>query len=578
MLLLALMGCEKEKVEAVIKNKGSIRSTYGYIKEDGKAYEGKANEEEGIVELTNVLLEGIVDLIGNSYGKDFWEFKNGMLDGKCVEYEHEKGKDFEWAIYNFKEGKLEGKSIEYWGPEKDIKKEINIKNGVGTVKEYYKSGKLKAEGEIKNHMLGGEEKVYYEDGSIKEINNYMDGKLEGERETYYQSGKKRFEGIYKDGDMVEGTGWFGNNQVAMEKKDGIISFYDYKGHMYRQNDFNEMVMKFYRKNGELEKVEAYEMVSWNTQPRKFSEGLRIVAYYKYYNDLGLENMMFYNSGTRLITDNPQNPELKKKLKVYKFNQTEYDELGLKIYENDGVSKYEYDELGRLILSGTWDDDFETYNYKTIYEYEEGERKETTKYYSYLKEDNYEATVGKLTTAGDIYDENGNLIVETYQGNEFKWYSYDERNNLLRANYTYTKFTDYEYDDKNRMTHEYYIELPYKDINFDEKGRLINYYEYDEKGRVSRHISDKYKLGRYIKGDREFEYDGDSYRIKKHIYHTEASKSASGREGYVVDGEVKHVYFKLDKINPFRQIEGYTHTISEYMKEKKSLKKELKEGR
>lgn len=100
----------------------------------------------------------------------------------------------------------------YYSEGKEIAKQIvddsgNIVKTIGkipdgTVKEYYKSGKLKGEGNFKDGKLEGTVKQYYESGKLKADWNFKNGTLEGISKRYYESGGIRYIDNYKNGQKI----------------------------------------------------------------------------------------------------------------------------------------------------------------------------------------------------------------------------------------------------------------------------------------------------------------------------------------------------------------------------------------
>ena len=82
-----------------------------------------------------------------------------------------------------------------------IKTEGKIPDGV--VKEYYKSGKLKGEGTIKNGKVEGIVKEYYESGKLKAEWCIKNGVPDGTTKKYYESGSIRCIDTYKNGQKID---------------------------------------------------------------------------------------------------------------------------------------------------------------------------------------------------------------------------------------------------------------------------------------------------------------------------------------------------------------------------------------
>lgn len=100
----------------------------------------------------------------------------------------------------------------YYSGGKEVAKQIvdddgNIVKTIGIipdgiVREYYKSGKLKGEGNFKDGKLEGTAKEYYESGKLKAEWNFKNGTLEGISKRYYESGEIRYIDTYKNGQKI----------------------------------------------------------------------------------------------------------------------------------------------------------------------------------------------------------------------------------------------------------------------------------------------------------------------------------------------------------------------------------------
>jgi antitoxin component YwqK of YwqJK toxin-antitoxin module len=82
-----------------------------------------------------------------------------------------------------------------------IKTEGKIPDGV--VKEYYKSGKLKGEGTVKDGKAEGIVKEYYESGKLKAEWSIKNGVPDGTVKRYYESGSIRCIDTYKNGQKLD---------------------------------------------------------------------------------------------------------------------------------------------------------------------------------------------------------------------------------------------------------------------------------------------------------------------------------------------------------------------------------------
>ena len=82
--------------------------------------------------------------------------------------------------------------------------DLNKNPITGTLKYYYKNGKLQSEGNFKDGKLEGLFKVYYENGNLAAEANFKDGKFEGLAKVYYENGNLKSEIFFKEGNPISG--------------------------------------------------------------------------------------------------------------------------------------------------------------------------------------------------------------------------------------------------------------------------------------------------------------------------------------------------------------------------------------
>lgn len=163
-------------------------------------------------------------------GKNTWYYENGkvkeegtyiqgMLDGLYTEY-HESGNksaetnyllgdrhgiqtlytdkgEVKWRRH-FRFGNLTGFS--YQKTDGSFTDEQPLLYGFGTMKTYYKNGKVSREGEYQNYTLHGIYKEYWSNGKLKEEGDYGKyGDLVGEYKFYHDNGKLEKAKTYKNG-------------------------------------------------------------------------------------------------------------------------------------------------------------------------------------------------------------------------------------------------------------------------------------------------------------------------------------------------------------------------------------------
>ncbi len=124
-------------------------------------------------------------------------------------------------------------------------------------KEYYPTGELKAEYQVKDDQLHGRVKEYYKNGKLKEEAFYENGELEGIKKVYYKNGKLDYETEFRNGQengfhrdyneegILIAEGYFKNG-----KQDSITTYYFPDGQiesetMYKNNLPNGNFREYY---------------------------------------------------------------------------------------------------------------------------------------------------------------------------------------------------------------------------------------------------------------------------------------------------------------------------------------------
>ena len=88
--------------------------------------------------------------------------------------------------------------------------------------EYYESGVVKMEGEIKDGKRNGEWTAYFPDGRVQSHGYFKDDKRAGASIVYWNNGNLRSEGFYTEG-----------------KHSGKWKWYDEQGIFLREDDYGE---------------------------------------------------------------------------------------------------------------------------------------------------------------------------------------------------------------------------------------------------------------------------------------------------------------------------------------------------
>lgn len=72
----------------------------------------------------------------------------------------------------------------------------------GIFHEYYKNGKIKMQGMLKDGKREGDWSSFYENGKVWSIGEYVNGKRNGIGNVFYENGVLRMEGMYKNDKQV----------------------------------------------------------------------------------------------------------------------------------------------------------------------------------------------------------------------------------------------------------------------------------------------------------------------------------------------------------------------------------------
>ena len=157
--------------------------------------------------------------------------------------------------------------------------ETNIKNGKGNgiSKSYYETGALMAEINLKDGKPEGIGKLYYESGALKQENNYKHGKLEGIYKEYYESGELETISKYKDGKQED-------KEKRFYKSGALKSISKYK------DGKQEGIRKVYYESGALE-IEA----NWK-------DGKQNGLTKQYYESGALKAIRKYKDGKLLLSE------------------------------------------------------------------------------------------------------------------------------------------------------------------------------------------------------------------------------------------------------------------------------------
>ena len=116
--------------------------------------------------------------------------------------------------------KEEGTGIKDGAQQADFKP-IVLKDTIGGVyHEYYKNGKIKIKGVLKEGKRDGDWSYFYQNGNLWSWGEYADGKRNGASSVYYENGVLRMEGNYSN-----------------DKQSGLWKFYNEKGEKIKEVAF-----------------------------------------------------------------------------------------------------------------------------------------------------------------------------------------------------------------------------------------------------------------------------------------------------------------------------------------------------
>ena len=111
---------------------------------------------------------------------------------------------------------------------------INSCDSTTTIKEYYPTGELKTEMEVKNKVRHGLYKEFYENGRPKLVKHYVDGVLDGKEESYDSDGAIAQIFNYSRGKKIGKAEIFYASGKIME-----YQYYNNQGHLVDFERFNE---------------------------------------------------------------------------------------------------------------------------------------------------------------------------------------------------------------------------------------------------------------------------------------------------------------------------------------------------
>ncbi|MBN1495876.1 MAG: hypothetical protein JXA07_03850 [Spirochaetes bacterium] len=130
------------------------------------------------------------------------------------------------------------------GPQAESQQEPEI------VKEFYPSGKVKAETPFLNGRIHGVKKIFFENGVLQKEEEYRDGMREGISREYYEDGVLKSYETFKD-DRLNGESYMNypggqrimSGQCADGKKSGKWTLFHNNGNKYMEGNYENGVME-----------------------------------------------------------------------------------------------------------------------------------------------------------------------------------------------------------------------------------------------------------------------------------------------------------------------------------------------
>lgn len=108
-----------------------------------------------------------------------------------------------------------GRCVIYFNNSKDIKEEMNYKNGIlhGPMISYYKDGSIRRRGMFVNGKMEGKWESWYMDGKMYYTAEYVCDSLDGEYVEWYSTGVMKEKGLYAQNKPV--GHWIGYDEAGM---------------------------------------------------------------------------------------------------------------------------------------------------------------------------------------------------------------------------------------------------------------------------------------------------------------------------------------------------------------------------
>lgn len=189
-------------------------------------------------------------------------YKNHLPDGKLICRDNDGTLTEEW---NYNNGKLDGKQIQYYNKKLWAEENYIYGDKDGLQKRYFENGQISNLENHKNGKRDGEQKSYYMDGSMQSISTYRNGQIIGDYKSWYKNGKNWRVEHYDDNGRKQGAFY------VWDEKGRIIEYSFFKDNlpMGISLGFGDGKPTFerYFESGQLKR----EVFEYYTSPQKYFE-------------------------------------------------------------------------------------------------------------------------------------------------------------------------------------------------------------------------------------------------------------------------------------------------------------------
>lgn len=327
------------------------------------------------------------------------------------------------------------------------------------------------------------------------------------------------------------TSYFSNKQLAYEKKDNKVAFYNYKGEKWKELDLGTRIERRYNLTGEIHESNIAEGYVVNLGAGHYA-----------YPDVVMENFRGAMSNAAETVDGMRKKVFPKNNIGLPTSVIQVNEWGLITQTLN--EKRTYDDLGR-ITQRTYFSDFSSPAYKAIdYQYE-GDHLKSSKHQDKQKQENFTRTYS--------FDKDGNLnkVIEKKGESIHAISIYHFQEDLLASKKVYTQREEYidfnsfvyQYDGQKRCLKENHIEISAfltasleeltdfnKEIDpVDVREEIVTTYYYEQdllskKNKVTFYGSSQEEVDSEIEEDLVYHYNDKKQLIKREDVLSEESIS------------------------------------------------------